>query len=132
MASIQEAKVGIVEARELMPRGREVYETVRKYLSSGSHEFSVWSRSPAAQVLGQLTALHDTMVPPLPDEVVGTIGDFVGQYDSYIEGAGRGYISDERCHLENVANQLVSVVFEFGYATPVRAGVTRQEGGTRS
>lgn len=120
MAIVRNAKVGISEAHDLLPKGRGVYESVRRCITSEQDELIASVRSTAAHVLGQLTALHETMIPPLPNEVVGTIGDFMKEYNEYVDKGDQFGITDERLRLEDVADQLISVVFEYGYGTDAK------------
>lgn len=108
-------KVGIQDVRELMPKGRAEYAAARDYVTRGHKDYSVYKVSPAIDLLASVVRNHTTMQPPLPEEVVATISEFLPEYGSYIHGEGRGYISDERRRLENVADGFISVVFEYGY-----------------
>lgn len=123
MAGTKQARVGIQDAMELMPRGRVVYEAVRDYVTSPSPEVTVKDPTHAINILGRVASEHKTMEPELPNEVVDTIGDFVGEYYGYSEAGVEAICTGERFRLDAVANKLVSVVFEYGYAAPRPAGV---------
>ena len=116
MPETRDATIGVVDANELMPKGRVVYEAVREYITDKPTEFHVVDKSPAALLLDRVCAEHATMDPPLPEEVVETIGAFARQYKDYISGDGYAYLGLKRRNMEAVANKLVSVVFEYGYA----------------
>lgn len=111
MRDITVPRVGIVDASELMPKGRVVYAAVREYVVNRPDHIELWLESPAFKLLSRIASEHQTMEPPLPDELLGTIIDFSGQYRENLSGSS--YSSRE---LENVADQLISVVFEHGYS----------------
>lgn len=101
--------VGMQDVRELMPKGRDIYIATRDYVMRRPSKISALVSSEAADILSRITAQHHTMEPPLPDEVVGTIIEFSGQYRDSRPG------DEKRLALERVGSELVSVVFEYGY-----------------
>lgn len=115
MAGTKQAKVGIQDAMELMPRGRVVYEAVRNQVTGAPDALGLEEDRPNINVLRYVMSDYETMRPPLPYEVIETIEDFVGEYEEHIESEGLAPLA-ERFRLERVGKQLLSVVYEYGYA----------------
>ena len=115
MADLNTAKIGMADVRDIIPKGREVYWAARDHVNNPPTEINLYNSSSAVNLLGRVVKEHFTMVPPLPEEVVHTITDFEAQYQQYLGGEGRGRNSRERLRMEGVADQLVSIVFEYGY-----------------